>query len=169
MRALLAAALLATTSSETRHVDVQAEVRAGFDVQAEVRADVVPSLTGLKVAAAGAPPIALPLSPPFNPALRAYDTSVTMSTMNVSVLPTATCAGCLIDVCINITKKMRIKTGVASTNVTIPMKVGTNLTVMVTVPWANNSGFSYANYSVNITKIADPPPPPAPPPPPPPP
>ena len=158
LRAGLGAALLASASSDNTYAHSELEW-----------ADVVPALSGLKVAAAGAPPTMRPLAPAFSSDQRAYTASVARSVVNISVLPTATCAGCLIDVCVNFTKKMRAKSGVASANVTIPTQVGTNLTIMVTAPWANNSGFSYANYSVNISKVADPPPPPAPPAPPPPP
>ena len=64
-----------------------------------------PELTDLKLAAAAKPAgIPLKLTPDFSPAVRAYRANVGMSVANISVLPTATCSGCSIFVCINSSK-----------------------------------------------------------------
>ena len=124
-----------------------------------------PALTGLTIAKA-ALPVGVPatLQPVFGPTTLDYTMSVPASVANVSVKPTATCAGCQIFVCINHTKKMLAASAQATSNISIRTTLWTNLTIMVT-----DSSNAVTNYSVNITKVAAPPPPPKPPPPPPPP
>jgi hypothetical protein len=128
-----------------------------------------PELSNLKVACARNPLAGLQvaLAPPFNPKTRAYATSVAMSVANISVLPTTTCTGCKIFVCIN-TSKIAVTGGVASPNISIPLKHDTNITIMVEAPSAHDASAPppVTNYSLNITKVADPPPPPPSPPPP---
>eukprot|EP01045_Picozoa_sp_COSAG04_P013261 COSAG04_NODE_932_length_9350_cov_665.689007_1_plen_325_part_00 len=124
-----------------------------------------PALTGLTVAKA-ALPVGVPatLQPAFAPTTLDYTTSVPASVANVSVKPSATCAGCQIFVCINHTKKMLAPSAQTTSNISIRTQLWTNLTIMVT-----DSSNAVTNYSVNITKVAAPPPPPPPPPKPPPP